>query len=39
LLSRMYMPIVFDTGATISISPDPNNFVSWEWKGISGHVI
>jgi hypothetical protein len=33
------MPIVFDTGATISISPDPTDFVSWESKGNTGHVI
>jgi hypothetical protein len=27
------LPTVFDTGATISISPNPDDFILWEYCG------
>jgi hypothetical protein len=30
-------PIVFDTGASVSVSPKEDVFVSWESKGDQNH--
>ena len=37
-VGRSHLPIVFDTGASMNLSPDVNDFVHWEREGDCGPV-